>query len=68
MVDAVSPSVQSATLFSLIQALIIDGALKYLWGVINASQLMALLPLIDVPVPPNVMVIFQFMAVANGDF
>ena len=29
---------------------------------------MAVMPLIDVPVPPNVMVIFRFMAIANGDF
>ena len=29
---------------------------------------MALVPLIDVPLPPNVMIIFRFMAAANGDF
>ena len=28
---------------------------------------MAVLPLVDVPVPPNVMIIFRFMAFANGD-
>lgn len=47
---------------------ITDSSLKYLWGLINTSQLMALVPLIDVPLPPNVMIIFQFMSVANGDF
>ena len=30
--------------------------------------MMAVMPLIDVPVPPNVMIIFRFMAIANGDF
>ena len=29
---------------------------------------MAVMPLIDVPVPPNVMIVFRFMAIANGDF
>lgn len=29
---------------------------------------MALIPLINVPVPPNVMIIFRFMTIANGDF
>lgn len=48
--------------------LLTDGALKYLWALVNASQLMAVMPLIDVPVPPNVMIIFNFMAIANGDF
>ena len=48
--------------------LITDGSLKYLWGLVNVSQLMALVPLIDIPVPPNVMILFRFMAVANGDF
>ena len=66
--DAISPSVQSAALVSILQALISDGVLKYLWGVINASQLMALLPLIDVPVPSNVRALFGFMTIANGDF
>ena len=45
-----------------------DGGLKYLWGLVHTSQLMAVLPLVDVPVPPNVMILFRFMAVANGDF
>ena len=40
--------------------------MKYLWGLVNSSQLMALVPLVDVAVPPNVMLIFRFLTVANG--
>lgn len=58
----------SSSVGSLASALITDGTLKYLWSLVNVSQFMALIPLIDIPVPPNVMVIFRFMAVANGDF
>lgn len=67
MLDTLSPAVQATTSFAFAQALLTDGSLKYLWGVINASQLMAVMPLIDVPVPPNVMILFRFMAIANGD-
>ena len=59
---------ESSVSLILIQALITESTLKYLWAVVNASQLMALMPLIDVPVPPNVMILFRFMAIANGDF
>ena len=52
---------------SVVSSLITDGSLKYLWGLLNASQLMALVPLIDIPVPPNVMILFHFMALANGE-
>ena len=53
---------------TLISAIISDGTLKYLWGLVNMSQVMALVPLVDVPVPPNMESIFNLMAVANGDF
>lgn len=32
------------------------------------SQLLALVPLVDVPIPPNMKLIFDIMAIANGDF
>ena len=63
-----SYSVEGATSMAIAQALFTDGSLKYLWGLVNSSQLMAVMPLIDVPLPSNVMIVFRFMAFANGDF
>ena len=68
MADSLSVIFGTSATASIASALITDGSLKYLWGLVNVSQLMALVPLIDVPVPPNVMIIFRFMAIANGDF
>lgn len=66
--ESMSYFVGGATLLAIFQLLFTDEALKYLWGLVNASQLMAVMPLIDVPVPSNVMIIFRFMAFANGEF
>ena len=72
MLDTLSDNLGSvlgaSAVASVSSVLITDGSLKYLWGLVNISQLMALVPLIDIPVPPNVMILFRFMAVANGDF
>ena len=45
-----------------------DGVLKYLWSFINTSQIIALISLIDVPLPSNIQILFSFMSIANGDF
>ena len=60
--------VQSTVLFVLLQVLITDGALKYLWGLINSAQLMALIQLIKFPIPSNNVALFKFLNLANGDF
>ena len=54
--------------FSLIAALITYSPLRYLWGWVNFSQLIAMVPLIDVPLPPNLIILYRFRKIANGEF
>ena len=64
----VTVGAQTSTLLVILQVLITDGALKYLWGLVNASQLMALAVLIKFPLPSNAALAFDLLSLANGDF
>ncbi len=64
MAQALGSSVTSSAGFSLA----FDASLKYLWALINASQLVEFTPLIKVPLPDNFKVLIKFIDFASGDF
>lgn len=68
MAQSLEISLEVSSLSAISIAILSDGALKYLWALINSSQLIAVLPLIDVPMPSNAMILFRMIAIANGDF
>ena len=59
---------QSIAVLAILQALITNGSLKYFFPLLHVSQLMAVFPLIDFPMPPNNKSLFSLLSLANGDF
>lgn len=68
MADGLEGSIEACGASALTIAILTDGTLKYLWALINSAQIIAVLPLIDVPMPSNAMIFFRMIAIANGDF
>ena len=62
------PTTMSIISIAFFRAILTDSLLKYLWGLINTAQIIAVAPLINVLIPENVMIVFRFLALANGDF
>ncbi len=67
-VQAAEVATSGSAIFAIVQVLLTDGALKWLWGLVNASQLISFVVLLKFPVPSNVQPVFDFLTLANGDF
>ena len=68
MADSIELSLNTGSLSGLAVAIVSDSTLKYLWGMVNSAQIIAVMPLIDVPMPSNAMIFFRMISIANGDF
>ena len=46
---------------------LLQSSLEAMWGLINASQLVFYIPLMQIILPANSLYLFQFLAFFNGD-
>ena len=68
LTNILKPVTFSIASLAFFRAILADSLLKYLWGLINTAQIIAVAPLINVLIPSNVMIVFRFLAIANGDW